>query len=134
MDSYAPIRARSKDTVDLWHKIETREEPAWTERYHSRDPNELAFGARVEITMKGGQVITDELAIANAHPLGATPWGREDYIGKFNVMTEGLIAPKEAARFLQAVQSLPELTEGELDQLNVAMPAGALAEAKPGIF
>ena len=134
VDSYAPIRARRKDTVDLWHKIETREDPAWTERYHSRDPNELAFGARVEITMKGGQVITDELAIANAHPLGATPWGREDYIGKFNVMTEGLIAPKEAARFLQAVQSLPELTEGELDQLNVAMPAGALAEAKPGIF
>ena len=134
VDSYAPTRARRKDTVDLWHKIETREDPAWTERYHSRDPNELAFGARVEITMKGGQVITDELAIANAHPLGATPWGREDYIGKFHVMTEGLIAPKEAARFLQAAQSLPELTEGELDQLNVAMPAGALAEAKPGIF
>ena len=134
VDSYAPIRARRKDTVELWHKIETREDPAWTERYHSRDPNELAFGARVEITMKGGQVITDELAIANAHPLGATPWGREDYIGKFHVMTEGLIAPKEAARFLQAAQALPELTEGELDQLNVAMPAGTLAEAKPGIF
>ena len=49
--------------------------------------------------MKDGRVIEDELAIANAHPLGATPWGRADYIGKFNVMTEGLIAPREAARF-----------------------------------
>ena len=134
VDSYAPLRARRKDTVELWRKIETREDETWTKRYHSRDPNELAFGARIEITMKNGQVITDELAIANAHPLGATPWGRDDYIGKFNVMTEGLITPKEAARFLQAVQALPELTEGELEQLNVAMPNGTLTEAKPGIF
>ena len=100
VDSYAPLRARRKDTVELWHKIETREDEAWTRRYHSRDPNELAFGARVEITMKNGQVITDELAIANAHPLGATPWGRDDYIGKFNVMTEGLITA-------QGVRALP---------------------------
>ena len=134
VDSYAPARAKRRDTVELWHKIETTEDEAWTRRYHSRDPNELAFGARVEITMKDGSVVSDELAIANAHPLGATPWGRDDYIGKFHVMTEGLIVPKEAARFLQAVQALPELTSGELDQLNVAMPNGALAEAKPGIF
>ncbi len=78
-------------------------------------------------------MITDELAIANAHPLGATPWGRDDYIGKFNVMTEGLIAPREAERFLEAVQDLAALPAGELHRLNVAMPAGAL-EAKPGIF
>ena len=134
VDSYAPARAKRRDTVELWHKIETAEDEAWTARYHSRDPNELAFGARIEITMKGGQVITDEMAIANAHPLGATPWGRDDYIGKFHVMTEGLITPKESDRFLAAVQSLPELGAGELDQLNVAMPNGALTEAKPGIF
>jgi 2-methylcitrate dehydratase len=134
VDSYAPKRASRRDTVELWHKIETSEDPAWTARYHSRDPNELAFGARVEITMKDGEVITDELAIANAHPLGATPWMRDDYIGKFNVMTEGLIAPREGARFLAAVQDLPNLPAGELYRLNVAMPNGALIEAKPGIF
>ncbi len=134
VDSYASARARRRDTVELWHKVETTEDAAWTQRYHSRDPNELAFGARVVITMKDGSVIEDELAIANAHPLGATPWGRDDYIGKFHVMTDGLITPKEAARFLQAVQALPELTAGELDQLNVALPNGALIEAKPGIF
>jgi 2-methylcitrate dehydratase len=134
VDSYAPVRAKRRDTVELWHKIETTEDAAWTRRYHSRDPNELAFGARVVITLKDGSVIEDELAIANAHPLGATPWGRDDYIGKFHVMTDGLITPKEATRFLQAVQALPELTAGELDQLNVAMPNGALTEAKPGIF
>ncbi len=134
VDSYAPKRAGRRDTVELWHKIETQEDPAWTARYHSRDPNELAFGARVEITMDDGEVITDELAIANAHPLGATPWGRDDYIGKFNVMTEGLIAPREAARFLDAVQDVAALPAGELHRLNVAMPNGTLAEAKPGIF
>ena len=134
VDSYARKRATRRDTVELWHKIETREDPAWTARYHSRDPNTLAFGARVEVTLKGGRVIADELAIANAHPLGATPWGREDYIGKFNVMTDGLIAPKEAARFLEAAQDAAALPAGELHRLNVALPNGALTEAKPGIF
>jgi 2-methylcitrate dehydratase len=84
--------------------------------------------------MNDGRVITDEMAVANAHPLGAKPWVREDYIGKFESMTEGLIAPKEATRFLQAVQALPDLDAGELGELNVAVPPGTLAEAKPGIF
>ena len=132
--SYAPKRAARRDTVELWRKIETQEDPAWTERYHARDPNQLAFGARVEITMKDGRVIEDELAIANAHPLGATPWGRADYIGKFNVMTEGLVAPREAARFLEAAQDVANLPAGELHRLNVAVPGGTLEEANPGIF
>ncbi len=134
VDSYAPKRAARKDTVELWRKVETQEDPAWTERYHSRDPNRLAFGARVEVVMKDGRVIEDELAIANAHPLGATPWGREDYVGKFNVMTEGLITPREAARFLEAAQDVANLPAGELHRLNVAVPNGTLAEANPGIF
>ena len=134
VDSYAPRRAARKDTVELWHKIETQEDPEWTRRYHSRDPNQLAFGARIEIKMKDGQVITDEMAVANAHTLGATPWQRDDYIGKFHSMTDGLIAPKESARFLQAVQELPDLPAGELQRLNVVMPNGSLEEAKPGIF
>ena len=134
VDSYAPKRAARRDTVELWRKIETEEDPAWTERYHSRDPSQLAFGARVEIVMQDGRVIEDELAIANAHPLGATPWGREDYIGKFNVMTDGLIAPREAARFLEAAQDVASLPAGELHRLNVAMPNGTLEEANPGIF
>lgn len=133
-DSYAPKRASRKDTVELWHKIETKEDPVWTARYHSRDPNELAFGARVEITMADGQVITDEMAVANAHTLGATPWKRDDYINKFQIMTEGLLAPREASRFLEVVQELPALAAGELHRLNVVMPNGSLEEAKPGIF
>ena len=44
VDSYAPSRAARPDTVRLWHKIETREDPEMDRRYHSRDPDELAFG------------------------------------------------------------------------------------------
>ena len=134
VDSYAPKRASRPDTVRLWHKIETREDPEWTRRYHSRDPNELSFGGRVEIFMKDGTRIEDELAVANAHPLGARPFGREDYIRKFRTLTEGIISAREANRFLEVVQDLPRLAAGELHALNVALPNGALAEAKPGIF
>ena len=134
VDSYAPKRAARRDTVELWHKIETREDPEWTRRYRATDPDELAFGARIDIIMKDGRTITDEMAVANAHPLGAKPFGRDDYIHKFQVMTEGLITPKESQRFLDAVQDLPALAAGDLHQLNVAVPAGTLHDSKPGIF
>ena len=134
VDSYAPRRASRPDTVALWHKIETREDAEWTRRYHARDPNELAFGARVEVRMKDGSVIEDELAVANAHPLGARPFGREDYIRKFRTLTEGIISTREANRFVEVVQDLPRLKQGELHLLNVALPAGRLQHGTPGIF
>ena len=102
--------------------------PEWTRRYRATDPAELAFGARVEITLKDGRVITDEMAVANAHPLGAKPFGREDYIRQVpRLMTDGIVTTKEAARFLEAVQDLAALPAGELHRLNVALPAGGSA-------
>ncbi|MBV8522724.1 MAG: MmgE/PrpD family protein [Acetobacteraceae bacterium] len=134
VDSYTPRRASRPDTVRLWHKIETREDPEWTRRYHSTDPNELAFGGRVEVFMNDGSRIEEEGAVANAHPRGAKPFARPDYIKKFQVLTDGIISNREANRFLDAVQDLSRLPTGELAALNVAVPAGALAEGKPGIF
>ena len=134
VDSYAPRRAGRADTVALWHKIETREDPEWTSRYHDADPARKAFGGRVEVTMDDGEVIADELAVANAHPLGARPFGRDDYIRKFLTLTDGVITARESNRFLEAVQNLARLPAGELHQLNVALPTGALAEGKPGLF
>ena len=132
--SYAPERARRPDTVALWHKIRTVEDPRWTERYHSVDPAVKAFGGRVVITMKDGTLIADEMAVANAHTLGATPWGRADYIRKFRTLTEGLLDTGEIARFLELVQLLPALRAEELVGLNVAIPAGALLVGERGIF
>ena len=134
VDSYAPKRAGRADTVRLWRKIETRENADWTRRYHSRDPNELAFGARVEIIMKNGRVIEDEMAVANAHPNGARPFEREDYIRKFETLTDGIISRRESARFLEAAQTLVKLPAGDLHRLNVSLPAGAVMAGKSGIF
>ena len=134
VDSYAPKRAGRADTVRLWHKIETREDPEWTRRYRATDPDELAFGARIEILLKDGSKVIDEMAVANAHPNGAKPFSRPDYIRKFQILTDGIISARESNRFLAAVQDLAKLPAGELHQLNVALPAGTLVDGKPGIF
>ncbi|UPG72994.1 MmgE/PrpD family protein [Roseomonas gilardii subsp. gilardii] len=133
--SYAPERARRPDTVRLWHKIRTVEDPKWTERYHTHDPAVKAFGGRITIRMKDGSTISDELAVANAHSLGATPWKRPDYIRKFRTLTEGILDTAEAERFLALVQRLPELRAEELAGLTVALPQGRLARnERRGIF
>jgi 2-methylcitrate dehydratase len=132
--SYAPERARREDTVRLWKKIRTVEDPKWTERYHSSDPAVKAFGGRVIITLNDGTVIADELAVANAHTLGATPWQRTNYIGKFRMLTEGILDAAEAERFLEVAQRLPALKPNELAGLTIAMPSGTLLTGLPGIF
>ena len=126
--SYAPERAGRPDTVRLWHKISTLEDPEWTRRYHSHDPAEKAFGAHVVVTMDDGSVIEDELGVANAHPLGARPFGRAEYIDKFRTLTDGLLEPAESARFLDLVQRLPGLDSDAVLALNPVVPEGRLVE------
>lgn len=71
--SYTPERAGRPDTVSLWHKIRTVEDPLWTARYHSRDPKMKAFGGHVTVVLEDSDTISDEIAVADAHPLGARP-------------------------------------------------------------
>lgn len=133
--SYAPERARRPDTVRLWQKIHTIEKPEWTARYHETDPNRKAFGGRIIIRMKDGRVLEDELAVANAHTLGATPWVRADYIRKFRMLAEGVVPEREIERFLDVVQRLPDLKAGELSQLEILIPAQDLRQnTAEGIF
>jgi 2-methylcitrate dehydratase len=135
--SYAPERAHRPDTIALWHTISTVEDPEWTRRYHSTDPGEKAFGARAEVTLHSGEVITDELAVADAHPLGARPFTREQYIGKFVELAESVVDADESQRFLDAVQGVGELKSGELGALNVRIAPEVLDKAPtipPGIF
>ncbi|MGJ8573389.1 MAG: MmgE/PrpD family protein [Hoeflea sp.] len=135
VDSYAPERARRADTVRLWHKISTIEDPEWTRRYHSHDPVEKAFGAKVVITMQDGTVIEDEMAIANAHPLGARPFGRAEYVKKFKTLTDSILEPAESVRFLDLVQRLPDLSAAEVRNLNPVVANGYLIEnPAKGIF
>src|SRR5699024_512481 len=122
-----PERANRPETIELWHKISTVEDPEWTRRYHSTDPAEKAFGAKAVITFKDGSVVEDELAVADAHPLGARPFAREQYIEKFRTLCEGVVSPEEQDRFLAAVQDLENLTD--LAELNIELDADVLAQA-----
>ncbi len=135
--SYAPERAHRPDTVELWRKVSTVEDPEWTRRYHSADPAEKAFGARAEVTLKSGEIIVDELAVADAHPLGARPFGREQYLAKFTSLADGVIGDGEQQRFLSVVDGLAGLTSGQLDALNLIVDPQVLDKAPtipPGIF
>lgn len=131
--SYAPERAQRPDTVALWHKVTTEEDPEWTRRYHSLDITEKAFGGRVEIKLTNGEIFSEEIAVADAHPLGARPFGRDEYIGKFRKLAEGKVDEAEQNRFLEAVQDLSNLPAGSLDALNITASV-ELETGKKGIF
>ncbi|PQZ97198.1 2-methylcitrate dehydratase [Arthrobacter sp. MYb224] len=136
VDSYAPERAGRADTVELWHKVTTEEDAEWTRRYHSLDIAEKAFGGSVEITLNDGTVITDEIAVADAHPLGARPFAREQYINKFRSLAAGLVDEQEIDRFIAAAENLENLGAGELEQLNIVAATGVIdqSNAPKGLF
>lgn len=137
VDSYLPERAARPDTVRLWHKIKTVEDAKWTEMYHDSDPNKKRFGGRVEITFSNGDKVVDELGVANAHPAGAKPFKRADYIRKFDILTSDIITKEERNRFISLCERLPELTAAEVQQLNVQIPIDKLTSNKrdtKGIF
>jgi 2-methylcitrate dehydratase len=135
--SYAPEVVQHLQVVELWNKIKTVEDAEWTARYHSNDPMRKAFGGRVEITFMDGRTFTDEIAVADAHPLGARPFARDGYIRKFQMLTEDLISREESERFLAAAQRLLELKPAQLAELNITLPPGRLTCAvrdQRGIF
>ncbi|RPF27361.1 MULTISPECIES: MmgE/PrpD family protein [Georgenia] len=136
VDSYAPERAARPDTVALWRTVTTAEDPGWTRRYHSADPAEKAFGGRVEITLTDGTQVVEEIAVADAHPLGARPFAREQYVEKFRTLADGVLEPAEIRRFLDVAQRLPELRPDELGGLTVVAPAALMSSvtAPEGIF
>jgi 2-methylcitrate dehydratase len=132
--SYAPERAQRPETVALWHKITTEEDPVWTRRYHAKGAD-MAFGGQVIVTLEDGTTITDELGVADAHPNGARPFRRANYIEKFRTLAEGIVSRDEQDRFLALVERLPSLSAAEVRQLNFVVPADQLGpDAPAGIF
>jgi hypothetical protein len=98
------------------------------------DADEPASDGRAEAVMQDGTTLVDELAVTNAHPLGAGPFGRDDCILKFRTLAEGVVSEREANRFLAAVEELSALKPGELNRLNVAVRTGTLRVGRSGIF
>ncbi len=136
VDSYTPQRASEPSTVRLWRSIETVEDPEWTARYHIEDPRRKAFGARAEITLDDGRVIEDQLLVADAHPNGAKPFAREEYLAKFATLTEDRVDPGESRRFLDVVQRLPALDGAGVGALSIRCLPGIIdrTHVDSGIF
>jgi len=134
--SYTPERARRKSTVKLWRKIVTRENKKWTKKYHDKDPKKKCFGGKVIIKMKNGKTISEEINVADAHPVGKRPFGRKEYINKFKTLTDGIITKNESARFLKVVQNLRKLKAKDLKGLNVEVMPKVKSKSKSskGIF
>ena len=85
--------------------------------------------------MKSGDVIEDELERANAHPAGAIPFARANYVKKFDMLTENIISKEERDRFIALVENLRNLTIADVAQLNVLAPEDyVVISTKKGIF
>ena len=133
--SYNKSRANRKNTIKIWHSIKTHEDKKWTRKYHDPDPKNKSFGARVVVTMKNGKKITEQLERADAHPYGARPFKRNNYIKKFKTLTDNIISSKESSRFIKVVQNLKQIKKGQLTKLNIELNKRYLKKNnKIGIF
>ena len=133
--SYTKARAKRKSTIKIWRSIRTYEDKKWTKKYHDPDPKNKSFGAKVVVTMKNGKKIIEELEKADAHPYGARPFKRENYIKKFLTLTNGILDKKESDRFLKIAQNLKNLKPGHLTKLNIEIKKNKLKKNfKKGIF
>jgi len=135
--SYLPERAKRPDTIKLWNSINTVEDQSWTEKYHNPDPNKRAFGGKIEIILESGAIIIDELELANAHPAGAKPFTRDNYIQKFKNLTSNIISENECKRFLDLAENLENLEPKDLKELNVQVDLNKVENNLPnqeGIF
>jgi 2-methylcitrate dehydratase len=122
-DSFAPARAQRPDTVALWRRITTVEDPVWTERYLAADP---VFGGRIVATLTDGTLVEESIDVADAHPRGARPFGRPQYEEKFRTLAGGVLDKAEQERFLALAADLPTLTADEVGQLQIVTPPGYL--------
>ncbi len=133
--SYTKSRAARKSTIKIWHSIKTHEDKKWTKKYHDPNPKNKSFGAKVIVTLKNGKRLSEELDKADAHPYGARPFKRENYINKFLTLTEDIISKNESNRFLKTVQNLKKLKSGQLNKLNIEIKKSKLKRnLKKAIF
>ena len=133
--SYTKKRANRKSTIRIWRLIKTHEDKKWTRKYHASNPNKKSFGAKVIVTLKNKKKIIEQLDKADAHPFGARPFKRENYIKKFLTLTNKIITKKESSRFLKIVQNLKKLKSGQLFKLNIEVNKKFIKVSKmKGIF
>ncbi len=130
------IKPAEKDELrGLMQKVVTKFDQKWEDAYHSQDPKVQAFGGKMIIELADGRKLEAEKARANAHCYGATPWGRAQYIGKFDSLAAGVVSERERASFLEAVDRLEKVGAEELGGLTPAADMIALAvPERDGLF
>ena len=76
--------------------------------------------------------------VANAHPAGPKPFGREQYMKKFVTLTEDMVSEKERDRFFGLVENwLTELSAQQVAELMPVVDIGSVDGTEPapgGIF
>ena len=133
--SYSKSRSNKKSTIKIWRSIKTYEDKRWTKKYHDPNPKNKSFGAKVIVTLNNGKKISEQLDKADAHPYGARPFKRQNYINKFLTLTDDILDKKESYRFLKNVQNLKNLKSGQLNKLNLEVKTSKLKRnLKKGIF
>jgi len=133
--SYTKSRVNRKSTINIWKCIKTHEDKKWTRKYHDSDPKNKSFGAKVVVTINNGKKISEQLERADAHPYGARPFKRKDYINKFKILTKNIIFRKESLKFIKIVENLRKLKNGQLGKLNIEVNKKYLKKNnKKGIF
>jgi len=121
---------------ELMLKVETKFDAEWERKYHSTDPREQAMGGKLIFTFADGaspvEIIKER---ANAHCYGATPWHRENYIGKFDKLTRAIISPELREIFLTAAADLETLATDQLAALTPPLDrAAVLMPETTGIY
>lgn len=127
--SYDKARISQPDTVALWQKVRTEEDPEWNRRYEEAPTYlERAHGGEAVIRMKDGSVIRDEILVANAHPAGLRPFARNNYIDKFNTLSEAVVDAAERQRFVELCAGLDQADAAAVAELNVVAAAELFAD------
>ena len=87
-----------------------------------RSRHEESFGRRGRGHSQGRNRNQDEIAVADAHPLGAHPWVRADYIAKFRSLADEIVPPTEQNRFLVSVERFLNLSP----KISPALPSPSI--------
>ena len=133
--SYTKKRANRKSTIRIWKSIKTHEDKKWTKKYHEPDPKKKSFGTKVVVTLYNGKKIIETLDRADAHPYGARPFKRKNYINKFFALTNEILNKRESSRFIKIVQNLKKIKAGQLYKLNIQVSKKQIKRNKlKGIF
>ncbi|MDP7393065.1 MAG: MmgE/PrpD family protein, partial [Alphaproteobacteria bacterium] len=86
----------------------------------------------VVIKLQDGTTLVDEIAVADAHPAGARPFARENYVQKFETLAAYAASDGERSAFIDAAGRVADLAPEELVGLTPVADTIGLSSAVDG--